>query len=306
MSTTIVYNLKKAAGFFSEIFFMINSYIYSKKHNLNFILNSREWLFKFKNGWEDYFEPININRIQDVCIIEEHYFNKIKEDYPIEDYKLAIKELYIYNEKTKKQILEINTELDLNNIEYGSIFIRRGDKLLYESKLYSTDLYIKVLLDKYPKCNVVFVQTDDYTCVTDIENYIKNNNLKIEIITLCEKYMKGIFITNKFNIFSNINKNKNYINSIETDIQKYKTVYEMDDDEIYKHTIDMIIGVDILIKSKYCILDYQSNVSRFIKLIHNTPENVFDVDGYDIDMQKQICPAFPESIYANINDLRHA
>jgi hypothetical protein len=80
----------------------------------------------------------------------------------------------------------------------------------------------------------------------------------------------------------------------------------MNTDEIYKHTLDMVIGIDILIYSKYCVLDYQSNVSRFIKLTHYHPENVIDVEGFDLDLEKEICPAFPESVYKNPDSWRHS
>ena len=55
---TLVTQLDYSAGFYSQLFFLINHYIYCKKNNINFIINSNEWLFKYKDGWEDYFEPI--------------------------------------------------------------------------------------------------------------------------------------------------------------------------------------------------------------------------------------------------------
>jgi len=51
----------------------------------------------------------------------------------------------------------------------------------------------------------------------------------------------------------------------------------MNKDEILEHTLNMIIGIDIVLKSKYCVTDYQSNVSRFIKIAHNNFNNVFSI-----------------------------
>jgi len=66
----------------------------------------------------------------------------------------------------------------------------------------------------------------------------------------------------------------------------------MNKDEIYKHTLEMIIGIDIVVKSNICICDLQSNVARFIKLAHNNPQNVFDIinPNYQNDYNKIIIP----------------
>jgi hypothetical protein len=302
----IVHHLAKAAGFFSELFFMINSYIYSKKNNNKFKLITDNWMFKAKHGWCDYFENIDRFAIEKNDIINEYKFGNVEDkNIKIKEYKLAIKEMYIYNEKTKNIINQIKNNLNLIDNEYGSIFIRRGDKILHESKIYSTDLYVKLLLEKYPNCKIIFVQTDDYNCVENIKDYIKTLNLDITVLTICEPHMKGIFIDNNYFISTNIKKNIEYVNSIKSDVCKYKTVEQMNSYEIYKHTIDMIVGIDVLLNSRFCILDYQSNVSRFIKLAHNNIGNVFDIEGFDLDLEKEICPAFPESIYINPDKWRH-
>jgi hypothetical protein len=68
----------------------------------------------------------------------------------------------------------------------------------------------------------------------------------------------------------------------------------MNPSEIYNHTITMIIGIDLLINSNICVLDYQSNVSRFVKLAHNNINNVYDIitKTNNIDINKKICPAY--------------
>lgn len=64
--------------------------------------------------------------------------------------------------------------------------------------------------------------------------------------------------------------------------------------EIYNHTINIIIGIDIVLHSNICITDFQSNVSRFIKLAHLNDSNVFDVlnPKCEIDYNHCLCPAF--------------
>lgn len=89
--------------------------------------------------------------------------------------------------------------------------------------------------------------------------------------------------------------NGSYLENNKELISKQKPIHEMNNEEIYKHVMDMLIGIDIVLNSKYCITDYQSNVGRFIKLAHNNSNNVTNVlDRYnDIDYEITTCPAWP-------------
>jgi hypothetical protein len=86
--------------------------------------------------------------------------------------------------------------------------------------------------------------------------------------------------------------NKDYLSTVIDKLNASKSVEEMNSEEIYKHSMDMIIGIDILINSNVCITDYQSNVSRFIKLSHKRPENVYNIMDpiHDIDYFKTAFP----------------
>lgn len=302
---SICHRLVNHAGFFSEFFFMIKSYLYSKKHNKQFIIDTTNWLFKYKLGWDDYFIPIENNSepsdIESYCFFNyvNDINNNILEEFTVIDYKNAINDIYKYNTTVQSNINDKYKELELFNKNYGSLFIRRGDKLGHESKIYYTDVYIELLLEKYPDCSIIYIQTDDYTCILEAEKYINDNSLNIKIITMCNNYMRGVFLSSKPT--TNIQKNIKYLDSIQVN---YKSVFEMNSHEIYDHTMDMLIGLDIVFHSKCCILDYQSNVSRFIKLKHENPNNVFDVEGYELN--KNFCPAFPESVYDDYYTFRHS
>jgi len=292
----------------------MNHYIYCKKNKIDFQLDSSNWMFKSINGWDDYFLPVNMSfsnnsnineKNNDENTILQYGYQKILYAYPIYEYKNIVNEIYMYNEITNNKIIETKQRLNLHN-NYASIFIRRGDKLVAESKYYTTEKYITLLLKKEPNCKKIFVQTDDYNTFLDLQKYIIDNTLNIEIFTLCPEYLKGAIICNYLrNINSNIINNNNYFQQIQNEYKKTKSVDEMSSLEIYEHTMDMIIGLDIVFNSDICILDYQSNVSRFIKLAHKFPENVFDIEGFDLDLNKNICPAYPESVYDNPDKWRH-
>lgn len=290
-------------------FFLINHYIYSEKYKINFKIDSENWQYLYKNGWLDYFnkELFNYNDFIEESITKEYMISEntqkyemphIIQNFRLYDYKIAINNFYLnnYNEFLKNIIKETKIKYSLIDKEYGSIYIRRGDKLYYESIFYDTQNYIKLLLEKYKTCKIIFLQTDDYNTYIDLNNYINQYKLNIKVITLCKESMKGFVTHSKLkNSTCSINENINYMNIINNDLNNIKSINQMTKEEIFDHTVDILVGIDIVINSKICITDYQSNVSRFIKLAHNNFDNVFTIEesAIDLNLDKMIkCPCF--------------
>jgi hypothetical protein len=298
LNGAIISKLSGDVGFYSMFFFTLNHYIYSKKNNNNFQINSNEWLFKSNEGWNDYFIsiPNYINSFENNKIYQH---GNILENFTILDYKNSIKDIYIYNKQTDDEINKIKTKFNLINNNYDSIFIRRGDKLTVESKYYKSEDYIELLLKINPESKIIFLQTDDYNSYLELKQYINSKNLNINLITLCPENSYGVIINDneKNKLINNKSKFSNNESYIKDNIDKFKDtkpVSQMNSEEKYKHTIDLIVGVDILINSNICICDFQSNVSRFVKLAHNNSDNVYDIiDPYTkIDYSKKICPSY--------------
>ena len=300
----IICNFEKKSGFFSMFFFFVNQYLYAIKNNLNLKINNDNWLFKYKLGWEDYFQNINItnkesnkgtNNKNIIC-----NFNKILGGYKLIDYKNILDKIYIYNENTIQLIQNKKEELQITNIDYASIFIRRGDKLIKESKFIESYLYLEYLLSLNPNYKTIYLQTDDYNCYLELKEYIINKNLNINIITLCKENNKGgmiILNQNKNTIIndkSEIKKNINYVNTNINFYQNFKPITEMNNEEIFEHTLDMIIGLDIVLNASLVVTDYTSNVARFIKLKHKNINKVYDINTKTniIDLNKLSCPSY--------------
>jgi hypothetical protein len=299
-------------GFYSLFFLLLTNYIYCKKNNISHVLDSSNWLFKYQVGWEDYFQPFSFVRnpyIQDVHNVQVWY---LLEEYPIFEYIEAIRETYIYNNETKRRIQEYKSRRSIIDKTYDSIFIRRGDKLCYESQYIPTEKYMEKLLEKNPHCRKLWIQTDDYNVITDAEHYVATHGLEIEIMTLCQPSFKGGMV-----IFNNINHatfervsthgnqfegNKEYLSQALDDIRKIKPIEDMSPSEIYEHTMAMLIGIDIVLHSNICVCDYFSNVSRFIKLAHNNYNNVYDVYRPDAEIALNTvrCPALTCSFYPGL------
>jgi hypothetical protein len=278
------------------MFKVLNHYLYCKKHKKNFKINSSGWIFNIDKGWEDYFENTeliyNKTDIDDIKYTTHPYLNY----FTINEYKNAIPEIYRYNKKTIEEINKRKSIFDIQDGDYDSIFIRRGDKLANESKLIFTNDYIELLLKINPYCKKIFLQTDDYNCYLDLKKYIYENNLNIKVYTLCKENDFGVIMhsyrKDELNtaLKDNINKeNKEYLSTIIDKLKDTKPVEYMSKEEKYDHVLTMMTGIDILINSNICITDYQSNVSRFIKLKHKNPKNVYDViNPYnDIDYNKK-------------------
>jgi hypothetical protein len=297
----IICNFENKSGFFSMFFFFVNQYIYAVKNNLNLKINSNNWLFKYNLGWEDYFQNIDIinketNKNENIIC----NFDKMLGNYKLLEYKNILDKIYIYNQNTIKLIKEKKEELKINNIDYASIFIRRGDKLIKESNFIESHLYLEYLLSLNPNYKTIYLQTDDYNCYLELKEYILNKNLKIKIITLCKETNKGgmvifkdykhIFVCDKSFIKNNID----YIEKNIDSLKELKPVTEMNNKEIYEHTLDMIIGLDIVLNSSLVITDYSSNVARFLKLKHNNIDRVYDIVAKTniLDLNRYICPSY--------------
>ena len=296
---TLISNWDSGSGFYSELNVKLNHYLYCKKYNINYKTNSDNWPYKYKNGWTDYFLNIELklNDSHDspgntsLIHIEEGCCNTL-EKFQIKDYVAIIPEYYKYTPEVTTIINNKKNELGLINGEYGCIYIRRGDKLVNESDFIHTDKFIEKLLLKYPECKTIFLQTDDYNCFIDLQNYIKNKNLDIKPMTLCPTTMFGSIARNDWldKMKTNNNRNQEYLETIKQNLSK--PISEMTPDERYEHTIELITSVDICINSKYCVCDYKSNVSRFIKVAHKNMMSVFDVldadKFFDLESYKEV------------------
>jgi hypothetical protein len=110
---SITFNFSNSVGFYSNLFFVMNNYIYCKKNNLYFNINDTNWLFKKEKGWEDYFLSININNDKPNNNLNVTKHGNVLENYPIYEYKNILNEFYRYNDNTKNEINNIKKKYNL-------------------------------------------------------------------------------------------------------------------------------------------------------------------------------------------------
>ena len=65
------------SGFYSLLYFSMNHYIFCKKNKVDFTIQSNDWLFKYKEGWMDYFEDNTIKFLENNNT-KNNIMNKIK------------------------------------------------------------------------------------------------------------------------------------------------------------------------------------------------------------------------------------
>lgn len=296
----IVTYLRWKAGFYSSFFFLLNHYIYAVKNKLNYKVISEEWIFKYIDGWNDYFLPIEALSDQssenqfgrDYHLFDSHMAIG---NYKIKEYQDIIPQVYKFNPILESRIVSTKAKLGLDN--YDSIFIRRGDKLVGESKVRHASEYLKKLLNIQPDTHKIFVQTDDYNVILELKQYILDNpHIKdIEILTLCPENMRGaiIFQAHKSNIELNnvLPENREYISQNEILMKSYPVEFWSLEHK-WEHIVTMLIGVELVRQSRCCVTEYESNVARFIKL--QSPEKVYSILEEENNLpeyDKIMCPA---------------
>jgi hypothetical protein len=175
-------------------------------------------------------------------------------------------------------------DLQLVPGQFGSIFIRRGDKMIRESKFISSEKYLCRLLKEYPECHTVFLQTDDYQAYEEIQDYIQKKHLAIRLVTLCEPQYRGgmIIYQREHHHLEKIScphkENLNFLEKNKNQLRETVPIENRSADEKRKHMATFLVGIEIVCRySVYCTSDFQSNVARFIKLHHSNPQRVINI-----------------------------
>ena len=144
---------------------------------------------------------------------------------------IIAKNLFRFNEKTKKEINEFIESLNLPK-KYVGFHIRAGDKIT-EAELVEPEKYIKNL-NKYTDIKDIFISTDDYSVIKKLQN----------------KY------GDKYNIYTLTNKKELGYNQESFELSNKN--------DKYNHLIEFFASIEILLNSELCFGSYTSNPSIFL------------------------------------------
>lgn len=144
-------------------------------------------------------------------------------------------------------------------LPYAAIHVRRGDKikgyisprsgeLIIDGDQVILDEYLSILRRRSPHLKSLFVMTDDYQVIDELQTIDPNLN----IFTFCEKEEQG-YTQDEFNGLGSQSKTMA--------IRK------------------LISEVDIACNSQIFVGCYKSNVSRYVALAHKYPKQCYSADA---------------------------
>ncbi|MHB1954180.1 MAG: hypothetical protein ACYCOU_10565 [Sulfobacillus sp.] len=253
------------AGFYSTIFFLIHMYIFCEKYGKLLYLDDRRWGFKHTNGFEDYFVP-------DERVVRKSYDNDCSSyvmtrhgnipniSFTLAEYREHIPRFYRIRPDIVEQAEQAKRTMQLPDT-YDAIFVRWGDKLVGGTTAESRYIGVDKYFERLAVCSGsageggtqnVFVHSDDYDEVIKFVRYNEEHSLNYKIYYIATKDESGGTIVTEW-YRSGFMRDK-------------KSVDQMDGRELKAHTEKMLIAIELIKGAKNVVVDYQSNVSRFIKL----------------------------------------
>ena len=219
----LLFRIGIEAGFYSEYNNMLLCMLWCRQQGIEFILSSKGANFAPKMGWKTYFLPfckewnlpyqtmMNLRyeapapskgyrtRLKRACfsvckrllgidyLTYDVFWTMRKQEVTqemIAQCRNMLKQTYRFNTRTKQAVSDCCRELPLPE-RYVAMHIRRGDKTL-EAPHTALDRYMNVL-QKHSDCRDIFVATDDYTVIQQLEEQYPDYHF----FTLCPPQHRG-------------------------------------------------------------------------------------------------------------------
>ena len=295
MQTPIFFNLEDQSGFFSTFLFLLLTYTHLRKMGLLLCIKDDKWRFLYEKGFDDYFTLDNryvikysdylaeTKKTHDDSTYFYHHSEVPAVSLTLNEYKLYSSELY----NIRPEILD-SFNLNFLPEKYNSIFMRGGDKLLWESTQHDISLYVNFLLEKN-ECNTpnVFVHSDDNLLVEAVEKYIKDNNIDLKVFKITDQQCNGGTVTIKYYNFGNC--------------KDILCVDDMTNEQKKTHMLLMLKAIEIMRKSQNVVCSFDTNVSKFMKI--NFDCNVYSINHVnDIDFDAYT----PNPAYAFSTEIKNS
>jgi hypothetical protein len=262
----IIYDFKCIwAGFYSQLFFFLQSYILCKINNEILLYDDSQWKFKHTFGLADYF-VLDESKIKFLQITDEnrgsnvinfHNPDKMGVIFPLQEYRTAIKELYVINDDIREKTNQLRSRFPE---KYNAIFIRWGDKKI-EIKASGRNVEIELYVDALQRIcgnnRHLFVHSDDHNAVLSVLECMKHRGMHgFNVFYITGEDECGGTLACEIYRQSYPDKTK-------------KSIEQMSIHEMREHTEKMLVAIEIMGQAENVILDYQSNVARFLKLYYD-------------------------------------
>jgi hypothetical protein len=285
MSKKYIYRLKKNdGGFYNHIFILISHFLTAKKLGFQFYIDDQNWLYSNNKGWNDYFTTTDLildnTSYENIIYITEN--NEITEEkFKIHEFRDALIDVYKIQPNIMYKMNNLLENINFKKGDFDAIMIRRGDKMIDESKIISAEEYLIPLIERDTKN--IFIETDDYNVYLELSSIIKNkyNNKGIKLFTTCPtNKFGGVGFIRSLDFIKNNNdqlRNKKYCEFM---VEKTNiAVDQFNKQQMKSHIETMLIGNEICKISRYLTTDFQSNLTRFLCMTHENISNVINVEN---------------------------
>ncbi len=238
-NSCIVYTFTNIYGFYSSIFFMIGSYLYSKQLGVPFYIEMSGWQYTYRLGWHDYFATLQI-------LPEEHCIIYKPSAVP------AFTEMEIA--QALKEIYHLHPHIVRSTIKYDvAIYVRRGDKFI-ESQFLS----VPIIYEKVKHCikdsAKIFIQSDDYRVIEEFRELVPDS---CTIETRTNPSERGSYHNAEYLKLDKNNCEKTSICNIEKSPEL-----------IYEEMCEFLTAMDLCLNASICWTDPESNIGRFQKYMN--------------------------------------
>jgi hypothetical protein len=254
---TVVFTITQKAGFGSGFAFLLEAYIYAKKHGYDFKIKNNNWQYGSEKGWHTFFNSLDAYNSSKLYEGQENYEHSKSPNgkYTFKDYHDALINVYKPNELILNKAKEFIKTIGGN---YVAIYIRRGDKTFGSIKEMNAISIPDICKDLKINNTNVFVMTDDYFAVEEVKNSLPN----CKIFTMTQIESKG---------------------SYENELQNAEPTLKIKQGE------KLFTEIEVFHNAEKGWVDVRSNIGRFLKMRDPDKMHLYPVDTV-IRLDKVIAP----------------
>jgi len=276
----LVYHLGRR-GFCAELTSVALAMAYAWHHDLQLVLDSSEFAYRFRDGWSDYFQPfcsdvseVPADRIRERFRFEDRrHFQNLRAFAPetfgfgvlrFDDLQPRIgnftRLMFQLGYESECAVRRLRERLRLPR-DYIAIHVRRGDKVGDEDVSYPVERYFAKLeqLGGLGR-STVFVLSDDSATVEEVRGHLRSTGHQNRVVSLCLPEHAGFSV-------KKLQAGKDFAGSGRT----------FDTDQEYREyareeTHRLLAEISIAARATRFVTTLHSNVGRTIWYLHRDRE----------------------------------
>jgi hypothetical protein len=210
----LVYHLG-GRGFCAELTSAARAMAYAWGHGLQLALDSTKFAYRYRAGWNDYFEPfcrdsseVNRDRVKERFQFERRRHFVGLRAYDPKQFAFGLlsldslhprlahftKLIFRLSYDSAREVASLWRGLALPR-HYAALHIRRGDKVGDEDVFYPVDRYFEAL-DEIGGLGgkAVFVMSDDYEAVVEVKRFLNATGCRSRVVSLCRPEHAGFSV----------------------------------------------------------------------------------------------------------------